>query len=995
MNRCIVKGKEEYDKDTMTNLIKFRLRENGKVIYKKIPFDNFFYISSEDYDDFEFMLQGFVKETEEVTYLNQKYVKCFYKNNLLRNIVKKKLDEEKVEHFEMDINAVKRFNITNQKIDLNQKGLEHIFLDIETDDRLPMQKEFNGSVIANSCITSIAFKDAHGKAWCKVNDAVYDPKIIEFIKKGDIKSGAFNSAFDKSLYENEVEVLFEITRVLKKYDVTLSWNGWRFDVPFIKQRFEKHGLDFDELMSVDLDYMEIYKKNCWDNLKSYSLNNVGLHEFKDEINNEESKFTGLEEVTKIDWKEKTGLKKFYEFYLLETELFIEYNLQDVNIMYLIEQKQKFMDLQNVISEVCHAPLIETVHNSKSFDYAMLNEYHNNEYIAPSKPNMEELEKRKEIHTGGGYTYVYKNGVRKNAACFDYKSFYPTQVVTFNISPDTFVRCENVKLENVFSVNEIKFIIQVKGAAKNFLNAQGVLNKKKYEKAIVQIKSDLEEETGENIPTMFELMYKFVDKYENPELAKYCKDNNFIWTPADINYDTRGWDIHPHRLYRRVEGIFPKLCKTFLLERDKVKYELGQYVYNSPLWVQKNLYQLGLKTLANSGYGAFGFKSFRFFQYDIGDTITTVCRYIMKKSIVFASTRGYNADWGDTDSSYLTTEGETITINEMDYEFYKYYDTLVEPYNTICEIEHTNPKVKVELKEVNKTLEALSEKADEDGDGATMSEIQELEEHKKDLLLKLKENKNHFIVFEWEKTFESAIVVKKKRYYFKQIMDDGKIKYGTQGGAYLKTDTMPIAADLQKQLCKDILDDNYDSDKWFNIIKDLKVKVDKFELEESHIVMTKGVNAKVEDYGKPTIDGKTGKPKVKKDGNIQYAPVPCHIKVAKEMLAAGKEIAVGDKIDYVIVGHGPLEGISVDDFRKNPRYDEIYYWTRIESPLLEILRVVDKENVYDKFYELWSFAWSKPTKAQLKKDPEAQPKLNEKKRDKLKAEINVIDDSDDE
>jgi DNA polymerase elongation subunit (family B) len=110
------------------------------------------------------------------------------------------------------------------------------------------------------------------------------------------------------------------------------------------------------------------------------------------------------------------------------------------------------------------------------------------------------------------------------------------------------------------------------------------------------------------------------------------------------------------------------------------------------------------------------------------------------------------------------------------------------------------------------------------------------------------------------------------------------------------------------------------------------------------------------YGGSVIDGTTGKPKVKKDGNIQHSGVPAHIKVAKALKEKGVLVDVGDKLGYVIVKHKPrIEAISIDEYKENRRYDADYYWKTIESSILEVLEVVCPNDVYDFFSECWSFS----------------------------------------
>ena len=184
--------------------------------------------------------------------------------------------------------------------------------------------------------------------------------------------------------------------------------------------------------------------------------------------------------------------------------------------------------------------------------------------------------------------------------------------------------------------------------------------------------------------------------------------------------------------------------------------------------------------------------------------------------------------------------------------------------------------------------------------------------------------------------------------------EGDVMYGTQGGAWANSATIKIASDLQYALTKDILDENFDRVFWKKKLLDLKNKVYEFKLEEEHIVKYSTVSRSVDTYGKPVIDSKTGEQKIRKsDGAKMFAPVPAHIKIAKQKLKAGEEIEVGDKVGYIVLDQPPIVPISIEDFRKKPAYDADYYWEKLERPVLEILEAVFKD-----FFPVTAFEFSR-------------------------------------
>ena len=236
-------------------------------------------------------------------------------------------------------------------------------------------------------------------------------------------------------------------------------------------------------------------------------------------------------------------------------------------------------------------------------------------------------------------------------------------------------------------------------------------------------------------------------------------------------------------------------------------------------------------------------------------------------------------------------------------------------------------------------------------------------------------------------------------------------YGSQGGAWIKVNTIKIAQELQFDLCKDILDFTYDKDKWKQRILEAKTKVFTFKLEKESLIKRGAISKKLTDYGQPTINSATGEQKIRADGKPCFAPIPAHVKVAQQLINEGEYIDVGDRIEFIVydktaktipisVKHYELlladmskakdillsmnyvselfeqipEKIKAT-FTWDRAYDAKHYWERIQTPLLEILKVCDTENVYTHYAECWGF--------------------NEKQLAKLKTELNEIDETEED
>lgn len=923
--RTVVKFKEEE-----TNLL-LKIRQDGLIKFIRINFNNYFYIKEEDYGESSAYINKFAKEIEHVEMANGSFVKIVLRSNFMRPYLKKALEENfEIETFEADITSGKRFLIDHQEVKLNQIGLKKCWLDIETDDRRPLERDFKGNIVPNMHILSVALKDFDtGEETYLYNKGLDGPEFDDYRvslsnRAKDRNNKEFKSQVEsryddtlRALSFGEKILLSELYKILKEYDAVLAWNGKRFDFLILQGRMKLYDLDYYLLFLNDLDYMDIYKKNTYQSLKSYKLERVGFHEYADEINKENSLIKGIEEVMKTPWQKITKLKKYFELFVLYPELMREYNIQDDRIMVLIEKKIKLLFLHNVLCDICHCMMQDTVYNSFMVDYLFLNEYKRRNLVAPSAPRPEVVVQRKDPlggeFIGGGFTFCFLKGLHDKLNGYDLKSDYPLTGVTYNIDLLTYLGNFDLDLGSVFNNSEIDFITKVFSLGKSFLDSKGKLKKEKYEKAVEELRVSIEKEHELEIPMMQQLMWKFIKGYDNSKASEEAKRLNCIVTPADINYDTRGWAMHPHRFYLRdVEGVFPKTGKFLIQKRDEVKYILKQFEEGSAEWWEKYLYQLGLKYLGNSSWGVFGSKIFRFYKYDVADSITTSARYTTKRAILMLSDSNLQITHGDTDSVYCKGE---LDVKEINCRLYDLWNEMIKPFNTSCKIEHKNPRTG--------NLEVLS----------------------------------HFIRMEYEKTFESAIVLKKKRYYG---LIDGKVKL--TGVFAKKSDTLKIAAEMSVKMAKEIMEKTFDDQKWFDDLKVLREKVFSNKLEEEHLIKVQGVSKDVSEYGKPVIDGNTGLQKARKsDGVLMFAPIPAHIKIALKMKEQGEDIETGQRIEYIVKSSDPIVPISVEDYRHGEKYDAEYYWEKIYVPLLEIIDAIYPEECFGKWNQVWGF-----TERQLKK-----------------------------
>ncbi len=910
----VIKGKEEEVGVTL----RIRDSETNTTSERYFEFNNYFYIKEEDFKECQHIIDPSMKDRILVEDKDgELFFQCVLKNNFHRNMIRNQIEELGIITYEADLTAVKRMLIDNTHLPLNQQGLRIAWVDIETDDRSPFVKNMKGDIVPLSAITSIAVKeyisDGDATVWYCRNKGVDGPEfdryrdlrkaLLEAKERGENTTAIKEELepYDKdtpkkkglvtdALWKGEKILLEEYFEYVKQFDVVSAYNGSKFDDPWIRERAKYHEMDYDRMMLVGFDYLESYKKNHYTPVKSFKLNDVGYEELSSELNKEGSKLTHPEEITKLDWRNITKCEKYFELFLLFPEVHREYNIQDVNLLDMLEKKLGFFKLHNVAAVKAHCLLIDTLYDSRICDIMILNESRNRKIIKVSKPNESEVNERDDKNAPGGFTYTYSPGLHWGVLCYDFASHYLNVMRTFNISSETYVGSVMPDLSKVFTPNEQLYVEFCMKEAPNFIDKQKKFQKKKYEDCIENKRLEL------GVDNMEKLMWKFIKNYDQ----KIEDKPNQCHTPADINRDVRGWNVHPHFIFKTdVRGITPTILDDLIVERDKVKYSL-KAIKDSFEYDEKNYYQLGLKKLGNVFYGYSLYKASRDYRYEIGTAITSSARYLTKIAIIELKENGMEVLFGDTDSSYCKGDKDNDYLKQ---KFIELFNRMLPVFNTM----EYYDKIK-------------------------------------------NENVIHTVKFEYEDMYPGMIPIKKKRYYY---FKDGKIN--GKGGVQTRSDVLQLAKDLQKDLLNDIFNKKFDKAVWKDRLFALKKKIASFELEEEHIVRISGLGKPIEQYGKAMIDGTTGLQKVSRDGKPRCAPIPANVQIAKRLIEEGENIDVGTKIHYVIASTKPkIQPITLKEYRANKRYDVDYYYGAIIKAILEILIVVYPQDVYSYFSDCWLY-----------------------------------------
>jgi DNA polymerase I len=227
-------------------------------------------------------------------------------------------------------------------------------------------------------------------------------------------------------FDDENKLLSEFVKLanLLEPDVFVAWNA-DFDYPYIVNRLAMlglqnpfHGTDVFDLLEA---FKRLYKR------KSYRLKAVALED-------------GLitEDDAKVGYDPSMSIEEL-----------IKYNKRDVEIMVKLDEKYKLIDFYAALKEyVGVAHLEDTFSSSILIDTELLRIAKERGVVLPS------VESGEEQGYEGAIVLEPPAGIYENVAVFDMTAYYPSIIMSFNISPDTLV--VGGSSEDVIKYNNVVF-----------------------------------------------------------------------------------------------------------------------------------------------------------------------------------------------------------------------------------------------------------------------------------------------------------------------------------------------------------------------------------------------------------------------------------------------------------------------------------------------------------------------------------------------------------
>ena len=257
---------------------------------------------------------------------------------------------------------------------------------------------------------------------------------------GDFYHNRDDVTYVKCKTENELLMQFMVFWTKNYPDVITGWNTKFFDLPYLMNRIRHlHGdkvinklspwkliqreeievrgkpqTIYDLYGIVMLDYLDLYRQYIPQRPESYKLDHIG-------------------EIELGENKNENPYETFKEFYEKDFQKFVDYNIQDVEIVDKLEDKLRLIDLALTIAYESKVNYDDIFSQVRLWDTLIANHLMTKKICVP--PREDQVKETKYV---GAYVKEPRVGLYKWVVSFDINSLYPHIIIQYNISPEKII-----------------------------------------------------------------------------------------------------------------------------------------------------------------------------------------------------------------------------------------------------------------------------------------------------------------------------------------------------------------------------------------------------------------------------------------------------------------------------------------------------------------------------------------------------------------------------
>lgn len=555
---------EKNERDSHMELKIYKINEKKEVLVESIESPYVILAKKDEFESLNIESDKILLAKEKFLDKNEEnVVKIEIESKELRDYVLSQLKEHSFTTYEGDLPPEHRYLVDNN-IELISNNVSYL---------PPKYLSFDIETIGVTNEQEIVLISTYSPDDAKVSKVYCNLEKIKNKHLEKVKSTKYEG-FELIQCVNEKELLeiFKKDVIDFKPQIIIGWNVIDFDFKIVKERMDSYGIEFkfsdfegecklriysDFFMNSTLtcpgvlvfDVIHLLKMN-YISFEDYKLNTVAKEVLGDEKIDLEDEGTANEDMEgKIN-----AITNMLENNPVKL---IDYNFKDSVLTSQILEKLNLMELMCKRSIMTGTPLSRVRSPIATLDIMYLKELHKRGYVASSNFNFSDSNSIE-----GAFVLEPKQGFYEDIFVFDFKSLYPSVMMTFNIDPFTY-------------------------------NENGII--------------------------------------ESPTGAKFTKE----------------------------PGILPGLLLKLYKERDIAKSEKDE------------IKSYAIKINMNSFYGAIASPKSRFYNHEIGESITGFARFIIKKAMKYVEDKGHSAAiYGDSvigDTKIWIRKKGSYKIKEIEIE----------------------------------------------------------------------------------------------------------------------------------------------------------------------------------------------------------------------------------------------------------------------------------------------------------------------------------------
>ncbi len=269
-------------------------------------------------------------------------------------------------------------------------------------------------------------------------------------------------ADEKTMIETFIKIVKE-----NNVDIIVGYNSDNFDFPYLKDRAKIYGIDLD--LGMDNSNIKFIRRGFTNAVSFKGLIHIDLYLVM-------RKYMTLERYTlervyyELFGEEKVDVPgehiwEYWDSDSTQLDDLFDYSLDDVVSTLKIAQQTLHLNLE--LTRIVGQPLFDLsrMATGQQAEWFLVKEAYFDNEVVPNKPGGSNFAIRAaQENNEGGYVKEPEIGLHENLVQFDFRSLYPSIIISKNISPDILVvgDVDNVDDYNISPEHGLKFKKEPKG-----------------------------------------------------------------------------------------------------------------------------------------------------------------------------------------------------------------------------------------------------------------------------------------------------------------------------------------------------------------------------------------------------------------------------------------------------------------------------------------------------------------------------------------------------